>query len=440
MSNRSTLSDFQKYLHLKEENIPLILPFLEERVKCAFYETKDLLLEFSIKDKGDSVITYDIKTWPYYELLRVYCNQPIPKIEARSGYEIRMKEFPLFSIFQNLQLVFDEDKILGEWPMEYFFTSFNFLPLDERKSVSYSIGARPELNQWSTTIQQTTLNYVFPLFFSGGTKSFPLMLCGKGNKLQFVFTLKRELKDLIEIRKITEVDALTGEKEYQNVEFDYRFISTRDDEKKIPPIQMGGTYSTHLEIEEYLKNYEARNYEFEYDRIEMKVVRENCNIGHRAELEIPPIKNPVHTVYWMARNKDGSPFNFTTSTNESEGISPLSDTSLENKIRGENIFKLPGWNTEKIQPLLFNKSIPEKRGINMWCSDLFRDEGLTPSGRVLDGTKLNFNFISVDECSSESTFEIIVIFVYTSIFKFTSVPSQEERETKLSSLEIGSRV
>lgn len=446
----SRLSDFQKNLH-SNDGRGVISPFIERNMKSCYFETTDSKLP-SFVDKEE--IGYSIQTTPYHELLYTYLHQITPKITAIDGYQIKLCEHTLFAILEKVRLVFDEDKDFGEWSGLYFFTQWQFMEPNDREVVSKQIGNTPEIQTWSKSIPQWSLDYTLPLFYSERkAKSFPLMLCGKSNKLHLIFKFRNELGEILKIRKVEyfeDSDGLNTEK-YTEVPFDYRLIRIGENPNVpatyyLEPPEVWAKYCTHLDVENHLKIHEENKFEFFFDKTEIRECRDNHPLGKTPWIEMPVLNRPVHTLVWMAQNIDSenlnSYFNFTTSPTEESGYSPIGHTTLE--VNGVKIMnKIPAWNTENVQPRLIYGNYPDIKGINLYSTNLVRNEGLNPPGRYLDrgsfSVVLQSHNPEISDEEKRQNFKLICVIIYTSKFIFESIPPQADREKSESSILISAQ-
>lgn len=423
-------SAYQKDLHFSDENAdtPIRTQFLNIKRKETWSYRNILKLDCSGDISNPDYITYKVRILPFHALRYVMVTQQLPRVTALPGYEVSWAPHIGCNVVRNASFKVND----VEWQSlndEYFVDYIE--KVDKSDDLDRELGDIPSLQEWSEEVAPYTTLFKIPWFFSlHTTKSFPLYNCGKEDDIVIETYLRRNLADLLRVRRVDTKE---------EIPFDEAYVTTTTPlilpvpELRGDYIQMSDMECEHNRCEEAKEKYSINVYDIENVKM---VESDNIHtLNTTVNIKIKDMPFPVHSIHWKAVNLEAKENNYLSNytTNPSDHLNggpPIKWTSLSTP--SGIIFKnQDSFIGERIIPKMHFNKVPKAPGLGCWTNATDAADVLYPKAgiNVNDG-ELTFRLENTEfPCSSN--FRIVVQLVYTYRITIKDFPKTEsERNTK----------
>lgn len=253
---------------------------------------------------------------------------------------------------------------------------------EDKNKLAECIGNIPILQTWNLLTPKYTTSFIIPWSYSTYSNFYPLYICGKHDIINHEIHLRRNIKDLYQIRGILK----DNNNNYDYLEFSKEFVEsvnlksdfTNDIPLSFPKII--GEYANISNSEKNIykcaedKNIIYVNNVIPLESNESKKCGETLNI--KSEKEYPPI----HTYMWVAQNQksiNNKIYSNYSSSSEGYGYNPIDTTTISGIFEDNSHIETSRDHVYKYFP-----SKPHENGFNYWTLGLkARDNYPIPSDK-----------------------------------------------------------
>lgn len=359
----ATKTKFQEEIHEpKTENELIMSNFIRSFRKSTWYSHMPVKLSAAA---NEDTVTYTVSDAFDY-LLYTFLRQKLPALRVKKEYINQVRICWCHNIGHNIiesaNLRFDDEvaqTIDSTW-CDIF--SQHFVPSEKWDHYKISIGSIPQLENWSTSLPEHTINAPQPWFYSRDRSlALPLFLCSLV-KVTHQYKRRMRITDLLrmQIRKSPDdpwVDRPTN----------LRFIQGAGDGNLKTP-ELWGRYAYLTEDEREYNRCMRRHVFYTNDVVGCKQIN-SSSFGQNATVELD-CKTPCLTTFWVAENMAAKRFNnysnYTTCTDDVyQGYNPIDNTSLE--YSGvKRLDRIPSDVLTMMEPYYHLPSAPREAGYNSY--------------------------------------------------------------------------
>lgn len=423
-------STYQRDLHFSDENTdtPIRTQFLNMKRKETWSYRNNIKLDCSGDISNPDFITYKVRILPFHALRYTVMIQQLPRVTAVPGYQVCWAPHMGCNIIRNA--IFKVNDVDWQTLNDEYFVDY-IEKIDKSEDLARELGDVLETQQWSEELEPYTTLFKIPWFFSQhSTKSFPLYNCGKEDNIVIETHLRRNLSELLRVRRIDTKEELPFNESYITTTTP---LSLQVPEIRGDYIQMSDMECEHNRCEEAKSKFSINVYDIENVKL---LESDNIHtLNTTVNIKIKDTPFPVHTIHWKAVNLEAKENNYLSnySTNPKDhtyGGSPIKWVSLStpNGI----IFKnQDSFISERMIPKMHFNKVPKNPGLGCWTNATDAVDTLYPkSGINVNDGELTFR-LENNEFSSSSTFRIVTQLVYTYRITIKDAPKTEsERNTK----------
>lgn len=418
-------STYQKDLHFTGEDVdPAIRThFLNIKRKETWSYRCNMKLECSGDISDPNFITYKIRNLPYHGLLYTVLCQQLPSITANEGYEICWTPNVGSNIVKECNMKVND----VEWQSlnsKYFDDYHQKISLDP--TLEEDLGNTAGMRDWSTSLPSYTTRFWIPWFYSlHSSKMFPLYLCGKEDNIVHTINLRRNIGQLLRVRRTDTMEEL---------EFDESYVKVNGNSYLLPVPEMRGDYVFMSDMEcEHNRCDDSKskygNTIFDIDNVRSYDSDNIYNMNNTVNIKIKDMPFPVHTIHWKAVNLNAEKNNYlsnytTNSTDHTLGYNPIKWVSLStpNGIILKNQEFYVG---EKLLTKRNFKKVPSVAGYGCWTNAVDATDSLYPKpGIKLDDSELTFR-LENSEVQTQDNFKVNIQVVYTYRISIKDYPKNE---------------
>ena len=421
-------SNYQKDLHFASENEEAIRThFLNIKRKETWTYSNNIKLECQGDISNPDILIYKVKNLPYHGLLNTVLIQQFPAITAEPGYEICWTPNLGSNIVREASFKVNDTE-LQTLNCRYFDDYIQ--KVDTSEDLNRNLGNVPELQYWGTYLPAYMTFFWIPWFYTQhSSKMFPLYFCGKEDSILHELNLRRNISQLLMIRKTTTREI---------VPFDESYIKVASMTLPVPEMRAEYVFMSDMECEHNRCEEAKTRYStqvFDIDNVRSIDSDNIHNLNTTVSIKIKDMPFPVHTIHWKAINLEAEKRNYlsnytTDSISHSSGANPIKWVSLSSPngiiLKNQDFYVGERITTHQ----KFNK-VPNVAGYGCWTNAADATDPLYPkSGIKLDESEITFRLENNDFPTSD-TFRVNIQVIYTYRITIKDFPRTEaERNTK----------